>query len=441
MKDARDKGDIAVKVEGLGKMFNLNMVPHLSLREAAGRRLDRIKNHAREAVRKMRAGHWPWHRQDDADTREFWALRDVSFEVRYGEVMGIIGRNGSGKSTLLKILSQVVAPTEGKAELFGRVGALLEVGTGFNPELSGRENIYLYGSVLGMDRSGVKRRFDEIVDFASIEQFLEEPVKHYSSGMYSRLAFSVAAHLECDILLVDEVLSVGDATFTTKCLDKMRELTGQGRAVLFVSHSLSAVDSMCDSGIVLTDGRINFAGPADEALEHYMQGVRLELSRTGHDNPASFPPDPSEPVQFKNISIRNEAGEITNVFNREERAVVVYEVTVRQPIPNHVCSLAVNDEKNNTLIYSFDGDKGSPLMSILQPGDHSFSITLPAKLFKTGRYFITPCLEEEGRTDGHREKHINHLVFMVESTQFDTDQMATKQRSTLVAPDILWKKG
>jgi lipopolysaccharide transport system ATP-binding protein len=203
-----------------------------------------------------------------------WALKDVSFEVQPGEVLGIIGRNGAGKSTLLKILSRITEPTTGRAELYGRIGSLLEVGTGFHPELTGRENIFLNGAVLGMKRTEIARKFDEIVAFAEIDKFLDTPVKHYSSGMYLRLAFAVAAHLDPEILLVDEVLAVGDAAFQKKCLGKMGNVAREGRTILFVSHNLAAVQSLCDTGLVLTQGVAEFFGPVGEAIQHYSNSLR-----------------------------------------------------------------------------------------------------------------------------------------------------------------------
>jgi lipopolysaccharide transport system ATP-binding protein len=205
-----------------------------------------------------------------ADARELWALQDVSFEVKHGEVLGIIGRNGAGKSTLLKILSRITEPTTGYADVYGRVGSLLEVGTGFHPELTGRENIFLSGQILGMSRGDVRRRFDEIVAFAEIEQFLDTPVKRYSSGMYMRLAFSVAAHLEPEVLLIDEVLAVGDAKFQDKCLGKMNSVAREGRTVLFVSHNLAAVRQICHMALVLVQGKLVHFSSADKAVEAYV---------------------------------------------------------------------------------------------------------------------------------------------------------------------------
>jgi lipopolysaccharide transport system ATP-binding protein len=199
-----------------------------------------------------------------------WALKDVSFSVKHGEVLGIIGRNGAGKSTLLKILSRITKPTEGRAVVNGRVGSLLEVGTGFHPELTGRENVYLNGAILGMKRAELERTFDEIVAFAEVEKFIDTPVKHYSSGMYVRLAFAVAAHLEPEILLVDEVLAVGDAEFQRKCLGRMSEVTKEGRTVLFVSHNMASVARLCTSGLWLADGHCAYWGSSPDAINRYL---------------------------------------------------------------------------------------------------------------------------------------------------------------------------
>jgi lipopolysaccharide transport system ATP-binding protein len=202
----------------------------------------------------------------------FWALKDVSFDINHGQIVGIIGRNGAGKSTLMKILSRITEPTEGSGEINGRVGSLLEVGTGFHPELTGRENLFLNGAILGMRKVEIERKFDEIVAFAEIDKFIDTPVKHYSSGMYVRLAFAVAAHLEPEILLVDEVLSVGDAAFQRKCLGKMSEVSKGGRTVILISHNMAAVENLCHKGIVIEHGKVTFSGDMNHAIERYLQG-------------------------------------------------------------------------------------------------------------------------------------------------------------------------
>ena len=247
-----------VKVEHLGKHYELGarVVGYATLRES-------LTNAVRTGFNGLRR-----------QTKEsIWALRDVSFTVSAGEVVGIIGQNGAGKSTLLKILSRITEPTTGRAELYGRAGSLLEVGTGFHPELSGRENIFLNGAILGMTRPEIQRKFDEIVAFAELEKFLDTPVKRYSSGMYMRLAFAVAAYLDPEILVVDEVLAVGDAMFQKKCLGRMRDISSEGRTVLFVSHNMAAIRSLCNRGILLSGGRKVFEGTANECVDHYLAEV------------------------------------------------------------------------------------------------------------------------------------------------------------------------
>jgi homopolymeric O-antigen transport system ATP-binding protein len=252
---------IAISVRGLGKRYRIeHKEKHSTLVEAM---LDRLR-----------------HPFSKADVDELWALNDASFDVARGEVVGIVGRNGAGKSTLFKILSRIVEPTCGEARIAGRVGSLIEVGTGFQPELTGRENIFLNGAILGMRRREIAKRFDEIVDFSGVERFLDTPVKHYSSGMYVRLAFAVAAHLDTDILLVDEVLSVGDAEFQKKSLGKMGDVASAGRTVIFVSHNLATLESLCTKGIFLEKGRIIRQGPLKEALTEYHRLIHAHAGKS-----------------------------------------------------------------------------------------------------------------------------------------------------------------
>jgi lipopolysaccharide transport system ATP-binding protein len=239
-----------------------------------------------------------------AGDNRFWALRDVSFDVKLGQAVGVIGNNGSGKSTLLKILSRIVEPTEGYADIRGRVGSLLEVGSGFNFELTGRENIFLSGAILGMRRREIERKLDEIVAFAGVEKFIDTPVKHYSTGMYMRLAFAVAAHLETETLLVDEVLAVGDAAFQKKCLAKMEDVTHQGRTIFLVTHSMVAVQTLCEQVIWLQDGRIAAQGPAEEVVSRYVGTQLTTVTQRVWNDPRSAPG--TEQVRLRRVSIRRE---------------------------------------------------------------------------------------------------------------------------------------
>ena len=248
-----------IKVQGISKRFRIRP------REAPSVQYPTL----RESLVKIARAPFARHSNYDGDEGTLWALKDATFEVMPGEVMGIIGPNGAGKSTLLKILSRIIEPTSGRVELYGRVASLLEIGTGFHPDLSGRENVFLNGAILGMKRREIYSKFDEIVAFAEVEKFIDTAVKHYSSGMYLRLAFAVTAHLDPEVMIVDEVLAVGDANFQKKCLRKMDEVTGNGRTVLLVTHSLGMVTQLCRRAILMTEGRIHNMGPADEVVANY----------------------------------------------------------------------------------------------------------------------------------------------------------------------------
>jgi len=268
--------DIVIKSENIGKMYTIG-------HQAENGRYTALRDVLMQNARNL------WNKTKDLATgkaiiqgetmEEVWALKDVSFEIRRGEAVGIIGRNGAGKSTLLKVLSRITEPSTGRVTIKGRVASLLEVGTGFHPELSGRENIYLNGTIMGMTRVEIKKKFDEIVAFAEVEKYLDTPVKRYSSGMYVRLAFAVAAHLEPEILVVDEVLAVGDFAFQKKCLGKMGDVAKEGRTVLFVSHNMEAIAQLCTRGVCLDKGTVTFGGNAKDAVEHYLKNTRYERSR------------------------------------------------------------------------------------------------------------------------------------------------------------------
>ena len=315
--------DIAVRVENLGKEYQLGRpAANQMLREAVGNALGAPFR----ALRRLVAGD----RSPDRGNR-LWALRNVSFEVGRGEIVGIIGPNGAGKSTLLKILSRITEPTTGRVEIHGRVGSLLEVGTGFHPELTGRENVYLSGTFLGMKKGEIDRKLDEILAFSEIEKFADTPVKHYSSGMYVRLAFGVAAHLEPEILIVDEVLAVGDAAFQRKCLNKMEDVRQHGRTVLFVSHNMSAVTRLCQRAILITGGSIQQDGPAAQVTSSYLLSSLKTTAERTWDAPASAPGD--EVVRLRSIRIRGSQG--ATVEAADIRQPVGIEMTYDVLKPGH----------------------------------------------------------------------------------------------------------
>jgi lipopolysaccharide transport system ATP-binding protein len=326
--------DLAIRVDNLSKMYCIGpRERYKTLRDTLTDTVCAPFRRFRSTLQRSNA-----ERANDGDT--IWALKDISFEVKRGEVVGIIGPNGAGKTTLLKILSRITEPTKGRAEIRGRVGSLLEVGTGFHPELTGRENIYLNGAILGMKRAEIGFKFDEIVAFAEIEKFLDTPVKHYSSGMYVRLAFAVAAHLEPEILLVDEVLAVGDAAFQKKCLGKMQEVSGEGRTVLFVSHNMPAVTALCPRAILLQQGMVVLDGPSPEVVGEYLSDRRGTTAEKTW--PQLWKAPGNEIVRLRAARIRTKDGQVRDSFDIRRPVGIEIEYDVLEPdhilVPNFHCS-------------------------------------------------------------------------------------------------------
>lgn len=362
----------AIQVRDLGKQYRIGTVVtrYPTLREALADRVQAL-----------------FHRNHHTD-ETIWALRHVSFEVEHGKVLGVIGRNGAGKSTLLKILSRVTEPTEGEAEIRGRVGSLLEVGTGFHPELTGRENIYLNGAILGMKRAEIDRKFDEIVAFAEVEPFIDTPVKRYSSGMYLRLAFAVAAHLEPEILVVDEVLAVGDAEFQRKCLGKMGEVAREGRTVLFVSHNMSAILRLTEETLVLDKGRLVMRAPTPEAVDYYLsQG----FSQTGERvwDPEEIPASaaPFRPIALR---IRNAQGQVVDTVRSVEPSVIEIEYELSAPIAGLRVGFYLMSTRGEYVFTSFDTDDPERFehFSVRPAGRYISRCLLPANLLNEGRFVV-----------------------------------------------------
>jgi len=340
--------DIAVRVEGLSKQF------HIGKKEARYKTLrdsfsDAIAAPFRRVGNLLR-GHATGASELD---QEFWALKDLSFEIKRGEVVGIIGRNGAGKSTLLKILSRITEPTAGFAEIHGRVSSLLEVGTGFHHELSGRDNIYLNAAILGMKKGDIERKFDEIVSFAEVEKFIDTPVKHYSSGMYLRLAFAVAAHLEPEILIVDEVLAVGDAQFQKKCLNKMRDVSKHGRTILFVSHNMQAVTRLCDRVILLSQGSLLQDGPSDEVVGSYLNsGLGTSAAREWE-----LPNAPgNDVVRLLAVRVRSKDGQVTDAVDIRQPVGIEMEYEVLKPGYVLVSDVGLTNQDGICAFYTLDCD-------------------------------------------------------------------------------------
>ena len=360
--------DIAIRVENLGKKYKIgaNQTRYQTLRES-------IMNGFSNSIERIRGN-------PSKEDNIIWALKDINFEVKHGEVLGIIGRNGAGKSTLLKILSRITKPTTGRFELNGRVGSLLEVGTGFHPELTGRDNIYLSGAILGMKRKEINRKFDEIVDFAEIEKFLDTPVKHYSSGMYMRLAFSVAAHLEPEILLVDEVLAVGDAEFQKKCLGKMGDVAGKGRTVLFVSHNMGIIRQISHIGLYLKSGFNEYFGLIDETITKYL----TIFDSSDKKQVMVFPEKKEIPAQFLSVSLINNRSD--NEFDLFEKLFIDLKSVVNKDI-NGVAIIIILKRNGEILFVSFDTDEMSELLQIRKKGHYISRVYLPSPL-KAGIYSL-----------------------------------------------------
>ena len=367
--------DIAIRVENLGKRYRIGATVqrYRTLRET-------LSDAVTTPIRRLRAG------REEVDY--IWALRNVSFDVRQGQVLGVIGRNGAGKSTLLKILSRVTEPTEGVAEIHGRVGSLLEVGTGFHPELTGRENIFLNGAILGMRNTEIERKFDEIVEFAEVEKFIDTPVKRYSSGMYLRLAFAVAAHLEPEILVVDEVLAVGDAEFQRKCLGKMSDVSRQGRTVLFVSHNMSAILRLTEETIVVDKGNLLLEAPTSQAVNFYLsRGLSQEGQHTWSVEEIPVSAAPFRPIS---IQVRDGRGQVTDTVRSTTLAQIELEYALDEAITGLRVGIYLQTAHGETIFSSFDTD--SPEMfeqfTTRIAGHYRSICTLPADLLNEGRYII-----------------------------------------------------
>jgi lipopolysaccharide transport system ATP-binding protein len=341
--------DIAISVAGLGKQYHIS-----GKREKYKTLRDTFANACMSPLRRIRR-LWPAQTPDaGAFDETFWALQDVSFEIKRGEVVGIIGRNGAGKSTLLKLLARITEPTQGYADIYGRVGSLLEVGTGFHHELTGRENIYLNGAILGMRKREIARKFDEIVAFAEVERFIDTPVKHYSSGMYLRLAFAVAAYLEPEILLVDEVLAVGDARFQRKCLNKMQDVGQHGRTVLFVSHNMPAVTRLCERVILLDGGRVLEDGRPYQVVKTYLNsGLGTSAAREWPDL-AKAPGN--EVLRLRAVRVRTEDGVVTEALDIRRPFGIDIEFQVLKAGYILVPSFRIFNEEGIHLFTTFDSD-------------------------------------------------------------------------------------
>ncbi len=412
-----------IKVEGLGKRFFIGGV-QTKFRTARDAISDAFIAPFKRAAALLRG-----HATGAAELNEtMWAFRGISFSVNQGEVVGLVGKNGAGKTTMLKVLSRITEPTEGSIEIRGRVGSLLEVGTGFHPELTGRENVYLNGAILGMRKTEIEARFDEIIEFAEIGKFIDTPVKHYSSGMYVRLAFAVAAHLEPEILIVDEVLSVGDAAFQRKCLGKMGDVANSGRTVLFVSHNMAAVTQLCTRALLLEDGSVAMDGKPYEVVAAYLaRGVENQAEWV---NPN---PDSDAEVEVLAIRIRDDQDVLQPVVNFKDPFQVELEYEVRAAMRGVSMAFQILDSQGVVIWTSEDTD--TPHVRdrmIMDPGTYVSTCHIPAGVLRPGRYFVNTGahIPSVRIITGHQQV----LAFDVSSVGFDMPA----GRQGVLAPKLDW---
>ena len=430
--------DLAIEVRNISKVYRLGMLEDRpdtlagSLAEMAKSPLRSFRN-----LRKL-SSFSDIGEEGDGPADVLWALRDISFDVRRGEVLGIIGHNGAGKSTLLKVLSRVTEPSHGRIHLHGRVASLLEVGTGFHPELTGRENTYLNGAILGMTKAEVDQKFDEIVDFSGVERFIDTPVKRYSSGMRVRLAFAVAAHLDPEILIIDEVLAVGDASFQQRCLTKMEDVAHGGRTVLFVSHNMAAVAQLCSRSLLLEHGRITDEGTPNDVISRYLQGAGGGQGEPIRD----IPHEEGVPAQITRLAVQDDDGQARLQFGLNEPVCVDLDFEVHEPQEDLVVACQVRAMTDEVVLVTTDADhalhvtgEGRSLCP-RRAGRYRASFQLPAPLLNAGRYELSFVLFMPNRA-------VHHMVRRVFIDISDTDSFASavylKSRKGVIAVPMPWE--
>ena len=410
--------DTVIRVENLGKKY---VIGHQKQERYSTLR-DGIANGARSLIQRFQKPH------KSADREEFWALKDVSFEIKRGDRVGIIGRNGAGKSTLLKILSRITEPTQGQIRIKGRVASLLEVGTGFHPELTGRENIYLNGAILGMSKVEIKKKFDEIVAFAEVERFLDTPVKRYSSGMYVRLAFAVAAHLEPEILVVDEVLAVGDVQFQKKCLGKMEDVGKEGRTVIFVSHNMTAISKLCNQSILLNRGTVTYIGQTNEVIEEYL-AVSAKVSGYWQVDPDLKKLEDAILIQART---RKTCGNPSSLFGFQESFKI--EVDYRNCLknPNWVLAIRLTNSFGDDIFTSWNTDNLTATKPF-QSKKCRAVCSIPPRFLKPGTYVVTLAIQIP---------NIKIIEIIENAFQFEisnVDYYLNKERVGIITPVLNWE--
>ncbi len=417
-------GDIAIRVEGISKKYRIGK------RETYRTFRDTLAQAATAPFR-MATRLLQGQMADAVELDQtIWALKEVSFEIERGGAIGIIGGNGAGKSTLLKILSRITEPTDGFAEIHGRVASLLEVGTGFHPELTGRENIYLNGTILGMRQAEIDRKFDEIVAFSEVERFIDTPVKHYSSGMYLKLAFAVAAHLEPEILLVDEVLAVGDVRFQKKCLGKMGSVAKEGRTVIFISHNMGAITQLCEKVILLENGRVKQIGPPEQVVSAYLDSsLGSEVASTWTNASG----ESNRRVQFRSARLMSADKRPVSLVSFNDQLLVEVVYDVKSSISYLTVAFHLFDSMNNLILESMDSDMPEWKESVREPGRYRGIATIPPHLLRPGRYSLSFVALIEDVKIFERQEGI--LRFDVSEVGYPINS----RRLGIISPVFTWK--
>jgi lipopolysaccharide transport system ATP-binding protein len=418
--------DIAIRAEELSKRYRIGeLQQYKALRDTL---TDTLYAPFRLVISMLNGRHAENSMQRSANGF-IWALHDLSFEVKRGEVVGVIGRNGVGKSTLLKLLSRITEPTSGYADIHGRVGSLLEVGTGFHPELTGRENIYLNGAIMGMKTTEIRRQFDEIVTFAEVEQFIDTPVKHYSSGMYMRLAFAVAAHLEPEILLVDEVLAVGDISFQKKCLGKMENVVQTGRTVIFVSHNMAAVRQLCKRTILISNGHLLADGDTEDIIQAYVSSGIV-------DKPDySQPPDEDKALHLRRMLIVDDKGCCQPELHYDKPFKIIIEYDVNTPVRGCGVAFSIRTLDEIRVFTTADYDAEPKMLDLRQPGSYRTDVTIPGQWLNPNQYKVVVFLTQ---STGTVYDSTETLAFRILDTGTPSQRLGTSGRKGVLQPILPW---
>jgi lipopolysaccharide transport system ATP-binding protein len=424
--------NLAIQAENISKQYRLGEVGTGTLSHDLNRFWHKIRGNENPYLKIGESND----RSTKGNSDYVWSLQDINFEIEQGDAVGIIGRNGAGKSTLLKLLSKVTKPTTGSFKVNGRIASLLEVGTGFNPEMTGRENIYLNGAILGMRRHEITRKLDEIIDFSGVERYIDTPVKRYSSGMYVRLAFAVAAHLDSEILIVDEVLAVGDAEFQKKCLGKMGDVSkGQGRTVLFVSHNIASVKTLCDKGIILKNGLMQSSGSIEEIVELYMNSFNddNEVICNQFVNEA----DNSLSANILEVSLRNLRNDLVHEVDVFEQIYVHFKFRINEKLAG-VTPIVTVFKNDVDFINTFLSDENGEILEAFLPGEYNYKIALPCPL-KKGKYSFTFRIGQLLVKDIDLLEKV--ISCRVEEFSFDTTiKSFTGSRPGIIPAIIKWQK-